>query len=235
MQINVAIIEDERPFMQQLCDQLKRWAMETLHQPYIRWYSDAGFFLAELERGIDFDILFVDIKLPGPLNGIEVAKQVRDKNGQVAIVFVTSAPEYIAEGYRVAAMQYLLKPVPYEELRICMDRLVENIGIRGEQDYCFYKGKNSIARIPYSKILYFSSALQYTDIYTTTGVERQLERLKNIEETLPEHFVRCHRSYIVNMKAVSAISPNFVTMVDRSKIPLSKTYFEEVKVKFLEL
>ena len=232
MQINIAIIEDEQAFKENLCEHLQQWAAKQKCLLHFNTYTSGAPFLMDLESGADFDVAFIDVMLPDSFNGIEIAKRVRQQNDQLPLIFVTSFVDGIGEGYRVAAMQYLIKPAAYEDVAICMDKVLSNCESYKMSMYLLQKNKNSVLRIPYRNILYFSSSLQYTEIHTTQGIERQLTRLKDIESTLPAQFVRCHRSYIVNLGAICSITPNEIQFSDESSVPISKTYFEDVKNKF---
>lgn len=231
MQIHVAIIEDEKPFITHLSNLLQSWAREMQHMINIRSYSSGYSFFMDWENGARFDIIFIDVILPDSLSGIQIAKLIRKTNESVSLVFVTSVADEIAEGYRVSAMQYLIKPARYEDVCECMDKLSRSKFGADEATYSFSR-KGVFLRIPYSKILYFSSALQYTDIHTFQGTERQLERLKNIESTLPEFFVRSHRSYIINLNAVYSLSSTVATMINQVELPISRGSFDLVRDRF---
>ena len=230
MKINIAIIEDEAVFIEHLSGLLKKWSEENNHLISIRKYLSGSTFLSDWENGMDFDVVFIDIMLPYALNGVEIAKEIRRTNENVTLIFVTSVSEEMAEGYRVAAMQYLIKPADYKDICVCMDKVSDIVISRKTTMYSFQKNKNTLLRIPYREILYFSSCLQYTEIYTTREVEKQLERLKNIETVLPHQFVKCHRSYIVNVEAIYSITPTSITLINKAVIPLSKTYFDAIKI-----
>ncbi len=229
MKVNIAVIEDESVFVDHLSDMLKKWSEEQNHLISIRTYFSGTPFLSDWEDGIDFDVIFIDVMLPSALNGIEIANEIRKTNKNVVLIFVTSIFEKMGEGYRVAAMQYLIKPAKYEDICTCMNKVADAVMNQKSTTYCFQKSKNTLTRIPYREILYFESSLQYTEIYTTSSVEKQLERLKNIETLLPHEFVRCHRSYIVNIEAIYSITPSTITLINKTEIPLSKTYFDSVK------
>lgn len=234
MQINIAIIEDEPCFVEQLCALLQQWERENGSLINMKKYPSADQFFLNWNEADVFDVVFIDIMLPGSMDGVAIAKEIRKHNEDVPLVFVTSVTEKMPEGYRVSALQYLLKPASYADLQVCMNKVVKRMQNREQSYYHFQKGKNTMVRIPYNDIMYFVSALQYTDIHTHSGVERQLERLKNIEALLPAQFVRCHRSYIVNMRSVYSITPMWITTVSKEMIPISKTFFDSVKEKFIQ-
>lgn len=233
MKIKIAIIEDEQAFVDSLGRLLRQWSETYKYLIDIKSYATGEAFLLAWEASEIFDVIFVDIMLPNSVNGMDLAKYIREKNPQVPIIFATSVRENMGDGYRVSAMQYLVKPAMYSDIEECMNKISVDLSRKKSSIYCFRKSKNSISRIQYHDILYFSSSLQYTEIHTIYGVEKQLERLKNIETSLPDEFIRCHRSIIVNIEAVHSISPVSITLPDFTTIPISKTYFNAVKNKYL--
>lgn len=231
MIINVAIIEDEQPFCEQLSELLLKWAADRRQLLNIHPYISGENFLIDWDSGTEFDVVFIDIMLPYSLNGLEIARHIRKNNEQVALIFVTSVGTEIGEGYRVSAMQYLIKPASYADIEMCMDRVIKSVEQYRETVYCLQQGKSTLLRIPYKDILYFSSSLHYIEIHTAQETIRQLIRLKNVEAKLPDQFVRCHRSYIVNLEATYLVTPHFIKLIDKTTIPISKTYLENVKNK----
>lgn len=232
MKIKIAIVEDEPAFIEQLSKQLRQWAGKHQHLLEIKSYTTSDRFLMDWEQE-HFDMIYFDIMLPHSKSGVDLAKYIRSQNDQTPVVFLTSLRDRFNEGFRVSAVQYLIKPAAYEEIEECMDTVSAQMMNQQKSVYCYSQGRNTVSRIPFHDILYFSGALQYVEIHTVNGVERQLERLKNIEETLPEEFVRCHRSFIVNIGAIYSISSSLLTLIDRSTVPISKSYFENVKRKFM--
>ncbi len=232
MKIKIAIVEDELAFIEQLSRQLRQWAVKHQHLLEIKSYATGDRFLMDWEQE-HFDMIYFDIMLPHGDSGVDLAHYIRSKNDQTPIVFLTSLRDRFNEGFRVSAVQYLIKPASYEEIEECMDIVSARMMNRPTSVYCYAQGRNTVSRIPFDDILYFSGALQYVEIHTLNGVERQLERLKNIEATLPEEFERCHRSFIVNVGAIYSISSSLLTLIDRSTVPISKSFFENIKRKFM--
>lgn len=229
MQIDVAIIEDEQAFIYKLKDLLNSWAEKHNSILNIHEYTSSENFCFDFEERKNFDVIFIDILLPGSLDGMEIAKLIRKTDDEVAIIFVTGVSSKIGDGYRVSAMQYLIKPVKYADIEECMNKAVS--AKRRGTSYLLYRGKNSFVRIPFDDIIYVSSALQYTEFHTAHGVRRQLTRLKDVEAHLPEQFVRCHRSFIVNLEKLNSITPRSIEMSDGTLIPISNAYFASVKDK----
>jgi DNA-binding LytR/AlgR family response regulator len=181
------------------------------------------------------DLMFVDIQMPD-LTGIDFVKSL---NKEQKIIFTTAYQEYALEGFKVDALDYILKPFGYDEFLKSANKaktyfeLIQNSGSKGESkdDYLFVKSEYKIRRIDLNEILYIEGLREYVKIVLKE--EKQvlsLMSLKSLEEKLPsERFMRVHRSFIVNLKEVQTI--------ERSRIIFDKTYIpvsEQYKEKFQE-
>lgn len=175
------------------------------------------------------DLVFLDIHIPG-LTGMQLA-HVLPRN--IKIIFTTAYSEYALEGYRVNAVDYLLKPISYDEFLQAALRANEEIGLRRtasdtnvSTSYITVKSEYRLVRVPLSEIDYIEGLKDYVKIYTT-GNERpvlSLMSIKSLEETLPSGtFMRVHRSFIVNLDRVRLVERTGIIMGGRC-IPISESY-----------
>lgn len=222
MKIHVGIVEDETFYTEQLIQMLNQWGLENSCEMIYSTAASGEAFLSKLPK--EFGILFLDIQLP-KINGVELAHKLRKKQFHCEIVFLTAYREYVFQGYQVRALNYLLKPISYIEIKKCMDLIYEGLKV---EHYIFRKQQN-IYKIPYADILYFSSFKHYVDIKTMQTTYRQLEPLKNILAHLPIEFMQCHRTTIVNIHHIQCISGNNITMSDNVVLPVSKTYLPSIR------
>ena len=122
--MKIAIIEDIQSHGDLLTSYIKKWSVKNKTTLILKRFETAESFLFQWEEEADFDILFVDIQMSG-MNGIEMAKKIRDKDKNIVIIFTTGLTDYIEEGYEVEAMHYLIKPVSETKLNACLDRAAE--------------------------------------------------------------------------------------------------------------
>lgn len=222
MNINVGIIEDELFFKEQLLEYLDKWASENVCDIVYHTETSGEDFLSHPPEQLD--ILFLDIQLDG-INGVELAYQLRDKHYTFEIVFLTGFREYVFQGYQVRALNYLLKPVSYTDVKKCMDIILEQTKMK----HYIFKNKQTIFKIPYSNILYYTSCRHYIDITTTETTHRQLGSLKVILPSLPPQFMQCHRTTIVNIHHIQCINGAYITMSNDVTLPVSKTYLASIR------
>lgn len=175
------------------------------------------------------DLVFLDIRMPG-LSGMDLARQLG--NGP-KIVFTTAYSDHAVEGFAVNALDYLLKPVSYEEFMRAAGRALAAVSGRTEEradphpapGFITVKSEYRLVRIPVAEIDYIEGLKDYVKIVLADGSRPVLTlmSMKSLEEMLPEaSFMRVHRSFIVNMDKVRVIERNCVVM-GRQLIPVSES------------
>lgn len=161
MKLNVTILEDEATHAAQLKQLLEKWGKQNNISTSIRHYfNDKDFSEKEYDED---ELFFIDIEL-GSANGMDIAKQLRKDGFCGNIIFLTAFSEYVFDGYHVQAFDYLLKPISQSKLEQCMKPILRNM----QGSYHVYKTKTETVKIPYNKILAFTSFRHYVDIINPT-------------------------------------------------------------------
>ena len=176
------------------------------------------------------DLIFVDINMPD-LNGMDFVKSLKDKPG---IIFTTAYSEYALEGFRVDAIDYLLKPISYNDFLKAVNKAKLLLGnteqkldtAKASSDHLFVKSDYKIMRIELSDIKYIESMHEYVRIHLVNEKPvMTLISMKTIEEQLPEdRFMRVHRSYIVNKEKIKVVERNRIIFDNNVYIPVSDQY-----------
>ncbi|MFA5327298.1 MAG: LytTR family DNA-binding domain-containing protein [Prolixibacteraceae bacterium] len=182
------------------------------------------------------DLIFVDIQMPD-LTGIEFTRSLEEAH---KIIFTTAYEKYAIEGFKLNAIDYLLKPFSYEEFLKAAQKARKQSelevsalpSIEANSQFLFLKSEYKIRRINFNDILYIEGLKDYIKVYTT-GEDKpvlSLNSMKSLEQKLPEsRFMRVHRSFIVNLDKIDTI--------ERSRIIFGKTYIpvsDQYKDKFQE-
>ncbi len=188
---------------------------------------------SEAITGGRFDAVFLDIQMPG-VSGVEFAKTVPSST---RIIFVTAYSDYAVEGFRVNAIDYLLKPVSYDEFVSAVNRVrqwkkgLDALSGRDLQgDYLTVKSEYRLVRLKISDIVYIEGLKDYIKIYSIQQPRPVLTlmSLKTLESMLsPQSFMRIHRSYIVNVDRITSIARGRVTLGDAA-VPVSDTYRQQL-------
>ena len=177
-----------------------------------------------LETDSDIDLFFLDIQMPD-LTGLEFSRLLPAKS---KVVLTTAFDQYAIEGYKVNALDYLLKPFDYNEFlneaqkarnffEINRVQNAENQQNKKKSDFIFVKSEYRQIKINFSEILYIEGLKDYVKIYTSSHPRPilTLMSLKKLEEELPsEQFMRVHRSYIISLEKIEAIERNHVVIKD---------------------
>ncbi len=188
-------------------------------------YTDCRQFLKKT-ASIAYDLVILDIEMPQML-GIEAAKLIRAAGNDTAIVFLTSHLEYALKGYEVNALRYLTKPVDEKQLSEVISYL---IGQRSKQKRILLKNGDDIVMAVVKDIIYLEAQNQDIRIVTSENEYSRRYNLRDYEEELSEYgFIRCHRSYLINLEHVSRISGKEIIMDNGHKVPLSR--MKEKKVR----
>jgi DNA-binding LytR/AlgR family response regulator len=184
------------------------------------------------------DLLFLDIHLPD-ISGLNVLRQLEDPP---LVVFTTAYPQYAVEGFELAALDYLLKPISPERFQKTMERAVERL----EQDlilertglnagFLTIRADRKIHRLPFQRILYLQALDDYVKIISREGTLLPKIPLSQLEQALPSQlFLRIHRSYIINMHCVQQYDQQEVRISDK-QLPIGKSFREQVAARLHKL
>lgn len=231
MNLNCLIVDDEPLAVELLEAYVKRTPFLELKGAF----TNAFDALALLEKET-LDLLFLDIQMP-ELNGLELSRLV---GTQVKVIFTTAFEQYAVEGFKVDALDYLLKPISYPEfLRAAhkalrwkeMAEAASSLEVREIADALFVRSGNKFVKVQLSHILYIEGMQDYVKIYLDDNSQPvvTLNTMKDFEESFSFPFLRIHRSYIINFDKV--------TMVERNRVFLGGTYVsvsDTYKEQFLE-
>ena len=231
MKLKIAICDDEQNQIEYLTSIVASWSVHEGHNCEICTFPSAEAFLFEYEENKVYDILLLDIEM-AKMNGIDLAKKVREENSRVQIVFITGYPDFMSEGFEVVALHYLMKPVKREKLFSVLDRAVENLGHKEES--LVLETENGILRVNFSKIMLAEAKGHDTILTLTSGNETAKIGINDLEKKLDTSFVRSHRSYLVGLRHISRITKTDVIMDNGEMIPLSRRMYAQVNQKFID-
>lgn len=194
-------------------------------------FSSAGALLFSYDDLMP-DILLLDVEMPG-MNGVELARTLRSRSETAQIIFITGFPDYISEGYDVWALHYLLKPVDPEKLFEVLTRAAHACGEKGEPETVVFRSGTENIKLRLCDIEYIA-ALGHTTAVKAGGKTYDLSvSISEAEKLLGGGFIRCHRSYIVGLKYIAAVSGESVTLDDGTKIPVSRSMRKTVAEEFI--
>ena len=226
--LQIALCDDERPTREYLKEILTNWAKTRSAAIEILEYTSAEDFLCDENFP---DIALLDIQM-GEMDGMELARQIRKNNESIEIIFVTGYPDYAAEGYEVAALNYLLKPVSEEKLWDVLDRAAYKLAKPANS--LLVQTADARLKIPFGKILYIESFAHYVQINIATGESVETRaNISDLADKLGDGFFRCHRSYVASLRHVSRINRTDIVLDGGRTIPLSRRLYKDANMAFI--
>lgn len=233
--IKIAVCDDDifllkkiTSLIEQFCTEFNREIMYTVFQSPLE-------LLAEFEKGMRWEVLFLDVIMPGG-NGINVAREIRQYDHNVKIIFLTESSEFAVESYTVGAYYYQLKPISKEKFYGLLNEVAFEYE-KAQQCSLILRCKSGITRIDLKK-------LEYCEVIGRTlvfhlGNGKVLESSGSLDElysklTQYNNFLRPHRSFLVNMEYIQNISGRTIILDSLVEIPIPHGKCSEVKNKYLE-
>ena len=180
-----------------------------------------------------FDLYVLDVLMPG-MSGIEGAARLRSLPGDdLVVVFITSSLDSAVDGYRVNASGFILKPVDPVKFRETMDRVYRQRLLPRGRVLTLSLSRTPV-RIPFGQIRFVESRLHRVEIHLVSRDVSALMKLSELEEQLllDPGFIRCHQSYLVNLRHVEDLRPEGFLLRDGGCVPISRAYLKQCKYSF---
>lgn len=241
--MRIAYCEDEPAQAELVRAMVAQWAESRKTTAEVILYESAEEFLFKNDTLVSktfanqtfpFDIVFLDIALR-QMNGVALARAIREKDKRLPIAFLTADKAFAIEGYEVHAVRYLLKLVTMEKLGSLLDELLE---AAEEDTVCITVGeKGAVRKLAESSICYIEVQGHYTQLHLNDGsIICIKESLAVVAAMLHrrELFVKCHRSFVVNLAYVEKISRAECTLCDETVLPVSRSTYHELNERFIQ-
>ena len=219
MKLKIAICDDSQIDAEYVLSLLKNWAEKNQITIQTECFPSAEAFLFHYAEDKTYDILLLDIEM-GNMDGVTLAKKIRQSNESVQIVFITGFADYIGEGYEVSALHYLMKPVKRDKLIAALDRAVA--ALQKTERVLLLPVGGEMLRLPVGQVQYVE-AFSHTVAIETERDSMQIKMsISEVEKLLGEGFIRCHRSYLVGLKHIARLSKTEVILDNGKVLPLSR-------------
>lgn len=229
MKYRIAICDDMEEDVKYISSMVNMWAEKESITVAIETFPSAESFLFRYAEQKAFDILLLDIEMPS-MSGIELAKRIRKENDAVQIIFITGYTDYIAEGYEVFALHYLVKPLSETKLFEVLNRAV--LKMRKNEKALFLSLAGEMVRIPIYEIKYLEVQQNYVTVHSKKDYTVK-KTLGEFERELDERFYRMGRSFIVNLSFIDKITKTDVFLSDGSVIPLPRGQYGLLNKAFI--
>lgn len=233
--IKIAFCDDDMEVLHQMNELLDRYRVERNEDITYAAFQSPFELLTEIEKGIRPDILFLDVVMPGQ-NGMDVAKEIRQYDTNMKIIFLTSSPEFAVESYTVGAYFYQLKPIWEESFFRLMDSVLSECE-KKKKNSLILRSKDGITRIDLQQLEYCEVLGRKLLFHLENGAV--LEGAGSLDDLVGQlmqysNFFRPHRSFLVNMEYIQNISSRSIKMVNDAVIPIPHGKCSEIKNTYME-
>lgn len=194
-------------------------------------YESGEMLLWDFESGTRFDIILLDIFMEG-ISGMETAKRIRAVDPNVILIFVSSSDDFYRESYDLYAFNYLIKPLATDKLSEVLQRATKKLE-KDTENVVHFSFNNNFHTVRYSQLLYLSSEIHVVNFHLTSGKTlKSYGKIDDFVTKLPtEVFIRCHQSYIVNLKHVTGMTTDEF-ILGNVKVPISRKYSAQAREKY---
>ena len=219
-----AICDDDAQYAAYIDQLAARWGRRTGTAVETECFPSAEAFLFRYEERRDFDILLLDIEMTG-MDGVALARTVRQGDEDVQIVFITGYTDYIAEGYEVSALHYLMKPVDEEKFSQVLTRAVSRLA--RNEPFLTLELPGETVRVPLPEIRFLDVQQNYVTVHAKR--DYTLKRpLAEFEAALDRRFYRVGRSCIVNLTCIRRVARTEVELTGGERLPLPRGQYEKL-------
>ena len=232
--LKIAFCDDENQETRRLEALLEEYAADRGQDFAHTSYQSPVELMAEVEKGTRFDIILLDVLMPGE-NGMAAAQEIREYDSNVKIIFLTSSTEFAVESYAVDAWYYQLKPIRREDFFRLMDSACAAC-TREQKHSLILRSKSGIVRLELEELVYCEVMGRTLTFHLNNGVVLEsMGRLDDLCDQLVEYpnFLRPHRSFLINMEYIANIAARSITMQDGAVVPLPHGKYSETKDRYL--
>ena len=207
--LRIAVVEDDKTYAAQLKEYLVRYGTEKNQKISVALFPDGEDIVTDYSA--EFDIILMDVEMTF-MDGMTTAERIREKDNEVVIIFITNMPQYAIQGYKVDALDYVLKPISYFAFSQRIDRALTRVK-KKEATYITVAQKGGKKKLNVDKICYVEVRDHDLIYHSTKGDIVTKSSMKEAEGTLGgTKFFRCNRCYLVNLEYVEDFRGNDVTV-----------------------
>lgn len=207
--LRIAVVEDDKTYAAQLKEYLVRYGTEKNQKISVALFPDGEDIVTDYSA--EFDIILMDVEMTF-MDGMTTAERIREKDNEVVIIFITNMPQYAIQGYKVDALDYVLKPISYFAFSQRIDRALTRVK-KKEATYITVAQKGGKKKLNVDKICYIEVRDHDLIYHSTKGDIVTKSSMKEAEDTLGgTKFFRCNRCYLVNLEYVEDFRGNDVTV-----------------------
>lgn len=229
--MNIAVCDDNIIFLNEFVVELKKIVGENHH---ISMFKNAEELLKNIEdfSGENIDVVITDVELT-EMNGINMAKKIKEKRPSVQIIIITNYTEYIEDAFSVDPIHYILKPIDFSKVKNALEKAAESLE-KIKKNTLTISSKNKFIRVNCDDVKYVESYMRTILVHEIKCNTEIYMKLDEFDLIAPSYFIRTHKSYLVNMNMIKSISNNRIELFSGEIIPVAKVKYPDVKKQVLK-
>ena len=220
------VVVDDEPMAREI---LISYINKTQNLNLIETFKNASDALVFMQDNIA-DVYFLDINMP-EISGLTLAKIINKKS---KIIFTTAYRDYAVDGFKLEAVDYLLKPIAYDRFLEAIKKVDSTDKVEIASTFMFVRSERKMVRVDFEDIFYVESLSDYVKIITADNTIITRETITNLEEKLNKNFIRIHRSYLVPLNKITSYTNEFIE-INKKALPISRSYKESVLQKLAQV
>ena len=238
--MRICICDDELEELEKTTALAKDFFNRLNIEYQIDTFSNAKVLLNKLEyfyEEANYDIYLLDIIMQ--VEGIDVARKIKEKNEDAIIIFVTTSKDFAVEAFAIHANDYIVKPVKADDFVDKMNNVLKVMKTRTKSSFAFKTDEHNLRTIAIDSIVYIESANRRMILHLNTFEEVYSPVLRmRFHEAIPfdyvnHNFFQCHSSYVVNLNEIKNITKNGFIMNTDEFVPISKQYYQEARHRYI--
>lgn len=226
----IAVCDDQEQEIEEISKYIENYVQTTGIQAEVKKYEKPVMLVDDVEDGKCFDIIFIDIEMPG-MSGMEAISKIKAITPYCLIVIVSAYQQYAISAIELEVFRYLVKGKLDSVFDRCMDAAMKRLRVEN-QNYYIISSERKKNKILCSDILYCSKDGKMVLLHTKNGVIRERKTLQALQHDLGElcnHFIAVERGYIINMNYVTKIEKSEIILEQEIRLPIGGTYLAEVR------
>ena len=234
MFIRVAVVEDSTQDQIQILQLLNEWMEQSKHHLEVSTFEDSNKLLGAIDEAYGlYDVYLLDIGIRQPQEGLELAMQIRVREKELPIIFVSSRRELALQSYDVHALHFITKPIDKSRFFAAIDRLMDIMDKRKTNYLSFIVSKETRS-MPLYEVIWISTSKSDGHYLVINGdPDTRFEmRLDDLVATHSDDLVRCHKSHIVNIAHIRRITPLNIVLSNGTELPVGRVYLQNVRACF---
>lgn len=229
---HIAICDDLQSEQVTLARLVRTYAQAHTLSVKLHFFSSGESLLAALQGGLAIHVIFLDIYMPG-LDGMSTARRIRAIDRTLSIIFATTSQDHGLDSFEVQACDYLVKPFQQEDVDSCLDWFFSHIPEPLRLLSVYAEGEWQ--SIPLSAISYINADGHQCQVHTPRGIIVTRRGLDDLERAIDsQDFLRCHRSFLINLNHVTGIEADSFRLGDQARIPISPSNAARIRGQFID-